>query len=436
MSLIYPQYRALKGSNTLYRIDGPLHFLEWQGLGEDRWLAHAHYAEIYPTRVLLQELLEAKDSFEKLHAEEWNERFEKRETNALSGSISQVRVSSDSQTIRNSVDLTDWTTFGVPALAKDWMSATSDDEVRTALAYAEDRGLPLLIMGGGSNVLLHRDWPGLALHIGLKGFQVLRENGDEVDVVVGAGENWHDWVMVSLEMGWNGLENLALIPGNVGASPMQNIGAYGVEVKDRFLWLEAINIQTGALHRFDAAACEFDYRESIFKSAAKGHWVIVRVAFSLQRKAPLNTEYGSIQKELEGLPQETWTHRDVADAVMRIRSSKLPDPKKLGNAGSFFKNPILSAADFEALRVRHPEVAHFVQGDGNIKIAAGWLIERAGWKGKRRGTHGVHEKQALVLVHYGGASGKDIWKLAQDVMADVFEKFGVQLQTEVNQIGL
>ena len=153
--------------------------------------------------------------------------------------------------------------------------------------------------------------------------------------------------------------------------------------------------------------------------------------FSLQRNATLNTEYGSIQKELEGLPQETWTHRDVADAVMRIRSSKLPDPKKLGNAGSFFKNPILSAADFEALRVRHPEVAHFVQGDGNIKIAAGWLIERAGWKGKRRGTHGVHEKQALVLVHYGGATGKDICKVANDVMAYVFEKFGVQLQTEV-----
>jgi len=215
---------------------------------------------------------------------------------------------------------------------------------------------------------------------------------------------------------------------------MQNIGAYGVEVKDRFLWLEAIHQETGALERFDFARCEFGYRDSIFKQAERDQWVIVRVAFRLDREAPLQTEYGAIQQELQACNVESPSHRDVAEAVMRIRTSKLPDPSVLGNAGSFFKNPILDSELFDRVKQHHPHVVHYPLEDGRFKLAAGWLIDQAGWKGHRRNRCGVHDRQALVLVNYGGATGQEIWSLAQDIIADVQTKFGVQLEPEVNQI--
>ena len=247
----------------------------------------------------------------------------------------------------------------------------------------------------------------------------IADDGDAVEVVVGAGESWHAWVMHALDAGWNGLENLALIPGSVGASPMQNIGAYGVEVKDRFAWLEAIHRETGALERFDAERCAFGYRDSVFKQAEKDQWVIVRVAFRLQRSAALNTQYGAIQAELNPAVGIGTTHLQVAEAVMSIRQSKLPDPREIGNAGSFFKNPVVSKEDFERIQREHPDVAHYPAPEGKVKLAAGWLIDRAGWKGHRRGACGVHDRQALVLVNHGGATGAEVWTLAQDIMKDV-----------------
>jgi UDP-N-acetylmuramate dehydrogenase len=315
------------------------------------------------------------------------------------------------------------------------LAVKTDADVRWALQARASE--PLLVLGGGSNVLMHQDWEGRLLHMQVKGVQKVVDDGDAVEVVVGAGESWHSWVMHALEQGWNGLENLSLIPGSVGASPMQNIGAYGVEVKDRFAWLEAIHRETGALERFDAERCAFGYRDSIFKQAERDRWVIVRVAFQLARTAPLNTQYGAIRTELEA---RNWdigtTHLQVAEAVMHIRRSKLPDPATLGNAGSFFKNPVVSADAFEHVQASNPEIVHYPAPDGQVKLAAGWLIERAGWKGHRRGSCGVHDRQALVLVNHGGATGAEVWALAQAIMDDVEMKFGVRLEPEVNQIGL
>lgn len=435
MFLEFPLYRALNGLDTLYRIDGPRHFVEWQPLGSSRWLVHEHVAEIYPSQVLIQSLIHADDAQVKLSREEWNARRLKREEPEQEHAVGTIAKTTEDPEVLEGMDLASWTTFGISAHAAHWITAHSDDDVRFALSWRQERDAALLVMGGGSNMLMHADWEGLALHIGIRGVRVLKEEDGRIEVVVGAGENWHDWVMLALKNGWHGLENLALIPGQVGASPMQNIGAYGVELKDRFLWLEAIHVQTGSLKRFDAASCEFGYRESIFKSSEKGQWIIVRVAFILEENAPLQTAYGAIQQELKALPEESWTHADVAKAVMQIRSTKLPDPKKLGNAGSFFKNPVLGPDEFKRLQTAHPEVAHYPQSDGTIKVAAGWLIEQAGWKGKHRGTHGVHVNQSLVLVHYGGATGAEIWQLAQDIMNDVRSQYGVQLEPEVNQIG-
>ncbi|MDA0945902.1 MAG: UDP-N-acetylmuramate dehydrogenase, partial [Bacteroidetes bacterium] len=261
-------------------------------------------------------------------------------------------------------------------------------------------------------------------------------DGEHVQVAAGAGEVWHDFVMYTLDHGWGGLENLSLIPGSVGASPMQNIGAYGVEIKDHFAWLDAVNVADGSLKRFGPEECDFGYRESVFKRGQKDRWVIVRVAFNLQRNAPLRMGYGAIEQELQHLPVAERTARDVSQAVIRIRQSKLPDPAVVGNAGSFFKNPTVSRKVADSLLAAHPGMPQYPQPSGEVKLAAGWLIEQAGWKGVSRGTHGVHDKQALVLVNHGGATGAEVWQLAQDVMASVAQKFEVHLEPEVNQIGL
>lgn len=433
----YPIFCALQGAETLYRIDGEAHLLEWQPLGEDGWLVHEKVANTYPDRLLIAEIATAKDRWEVLPVSEWTKRWSARFDGLTSLSPGRSSLPLDVPIrMEENVDLAPWTTFGISAFARFGTEVVNDDTIRQALQWAYDRDMPILMLGGGSNVLLHQDWDGLALRMAVEGIEVLNDDGDAVQVVVGAGMNWHDWVMYTLDQEWGGLENLALIPGSVGASPMQNIGAYGSELQDCFLWLEAVHVETGILHRFDHKECQFGYRDSIFKGEQLGQWIIVRVAFQLKRTAALNVKYGAIEHELQEIPEDSRTHRDVAEAVIRIRQSKLPDPRVIGNAGSFFKNPILGAAAFHELKQQHPEVAHYIQPDGTVKVAAGWLIEQAGWKGERRGTHGVHDKQALVLVHFGGATGVEIWQLARDIMSDVMLKFGVPLQPEVNQIGL
>ena len=338
--------------------------------------------------------------------------------------------------VKTDVDITHELTFHVPAIASRYIEVKDDDQVRDALSFGRKEGLNILILGGGSNMLFHSDFEGLVVKIASRGIEVLNDDDRVLVVVAEAGEMWHHFVMHTIENGWGGLENLALIPGCVGASPMQNIGAYGVEIKDVFSWLEAINIESGECVRFHLEDCKFGYRESIFKLAEKDKWVIVRVAFRLDRQSELKTGYGSLESELSEISKEKITHSDVANAVVKIRNSKLPNPAILGNAGSFFKNPVIDNKVFSDLQLNYPEIPNYSQIDGRIKLAAGWLIDQAGWKGHNRGTHGVHDKQALVLVNRGGASGLEIWQLAMDIITSVEHKFGIKLEPEVNQIGM
>ena len=333
--------------------------------------------------------------------------------------------------VQREADLAPLTTFGLPARAERLAACTSVEDIRMALTAAGEKGLPLTILGGGSNVLLTGDVPGMVLHNRIAGMDLVREDGDDVWVRVGAGVSWHGFVKDSLARGWYGLENLSLIPGSVGASPMQNIGAYGIEVEARFHSLEAIATDTGEARTFGHAECEFGYRESVFKRALKGAYVITHVTYRLSRKPDLRLEYGAIRSELEAMGIQDPTPLDVSAAVIRIRQSKLPDPAEIGNAGSFFKNPVLNLAAFSALQAAYPDVPNY-PAPGGVKVAAGWLIDRGGWKGHTRGTHGVHDRQALVLVHQGGATGAEVLKLARDIQADVREKFGVDLEMEVN----
>ena len=437
MSERFPQFRGLSGTDTLYAIEGPKHVTEWQPIGSGGWVIHHHFASDFPRYRWVQELLACEGSAIRMDESEWYHAVNGRKVRQKPKSGGRMMGASDAPVIEPRRSLAALTTFGVDAYSDAFVEVDSDTQVRWALAEAARHDWPLLILGGGSNVLMHMDWEGLVMKMNVRGMEVIAQDGQTVDVAVGAGEVWHEWVMYALEMGWHGLENMALIPGSVGASPMQNIGAYGVEVKDRFLWLEAIHRETGALERFDHSRCDFGYRESIFKQEERDQWVIVRVAFRLDQNAPIHIDYGAIRAELELLQKsENPSHRDVAEAVMRIRQSKLPDPAVLGNAGSFFKNPTLSPEAFAAVEERHPEIVHYRLEDGNVKLAAGWLIDQAGWKGHRRNRCGVHDRQALVLVNYGGATGAEIWSLASDIMADVKRKFGVQLEPEVNQIGL
>lgn len=329
------------------------------------------------------------------------------------------------------VPLRPWNSFGIEARARWW--AEVDDE-EDAVAFLMDNAYssrPLLLLGGGSNVLFTRDFEGLVLRVAIRGRELLRDDGDEVLLRFGAGENWHEGVRWSLEQGWGGLENLSLIPGTMGAAPIQNIGAYGVELCDVFESLEAIHLPTGQLHHFSRADCQFGYRDSVFKQRYKGQYLIARVCLRLARSRPLHTDYGDIRQELAKLDHPPG-HRDVSEAVIRIRQSKLPDPAQIGNAGSFFKNPVVEAAHYEALAAQYPSMPHYPQADGRVKVPAGWLIEACGWKGHRRGACGVHERQALVLVNHGGASGAEILALSEEIQASVAQRFGIALEREVN----
>lgn len=326
--------------------------------------------------------------------------------------------------------LKSYNTFGIPATARYFVAVHSEQELKEALQTGMR---PIFILGGGSNILLTGDFNGLVIKNNIVGKHIIEVNDNHAVVKVGAGENWHQTVLWTLAQGLGGLENLSLIPGTVGASPMQNIGAYGVEIKDVFHHLEAMEIATQEIHTFDKAACQFGYRESIFKKVLKNQYIITQVYYQLTKTNHIiNSSYGAIRETLATQSIENPTIRDVSNAVIAIRSSKLPDPKKIGNAGSFFKNPEITQAQFELLKERFPTIPAYPGEKGGIKVPAGWLIEQCGWKGTRRGDAGCYDKQALVLVNYGDAKGQEIWQLAMDIVTSVNAKFDIQLTPEVN----
>ena len=333
------------------------------------------------------------------------------------------------------VSLLPYNTFGIQAHAGLFTVIRSVADVQALIARGALKDKPLLILGGGSNLLLTQDFNGVVVKNEIRGLQIVEEDADRIVVEVGSGEVWHDLVMRSVENGWGGLENLSLIPGTVGAAPMQNIGAYGVEVKKNILTVTAIDLTTGAVEDFDNAACRFGYRESIFKHELKGRYFISSVTLILtKRDHQYNTSYGIIGEVLKKNGIEQPTLKAISDAVISIRQSKLPDPKVIGNAGSFFKNPTVPSEKLESLKKTYMQIPFFPEENGRYKIPAAWLIEQSGWKGKRLGHIGVHENQALVLVNYGGGDGRSIWQLAMNIQASVEEKFGITLQPEVNVI--
>ena len=335
--------------------------------------------------------------------------------------------------IQEKVSLKPYNTFGIDVPASHFLEVRSVEELREAL---ERKDLPTpFVLSGGSNILLTAPLQALVLYINIPGKEVIREEGGEVVVRAMAGENWHDLVLWTLQQGYGGLENLALIPGKAGTAPIQNIGAYGVELKDVFEACTAMEIATGTLHRFDRESCRFGYRDSFFKQEGKGRFVIVSLELRLtQEKHRLSTSYGAIEGALKSRGISDPAPMDVAEAVIGIRREKLPDPAQLGNSGSFFKNPVIPASQFDKLRVRHPGLPGYPQGENFIKVPAGWLIEQCGLKGYRRGDAGVHKKQALVLVNYGKASGEDILQLARHIQQTVEREFSIALQPEVNII--
>lgn len=333
--------------------------------------------------------------------------------------------------LEKDISLKPYNTFGIDVNAHQYISVENEEELLEILKrfYASE----LFVLGGGSNMLLTQNIDKTVLHINLKGIEVVEENSDYVLVKASAGENWHEFVNYCLEKNYGGLENLSLIPGNVGTSPIQNIGAYGVELKDVMAYCETINRQTLNKERFYTKDCGFDYRDSIFKSKFKNQYVITDVVFKLTKKNhQLHIGYGSIQSELESKKIASPTIQDVSKAVIAIRESKLPNPKEIGNSGSFFKNPIVEHSILKVIQTDFPDVPYYKIDENSVKIPAGWLIEKTGLKGYRKGDAGVHSKQALVLVNYGTASGKEIKKVAELVQKEVKNKFNIALETEVN----
>lgn len=329
------------------------------------------------------------------------------------------------------VSLKPYNTFGIDVKARYFSPAHDDQEVRQALSQAQQHGLPLLVIGGGSNLLLTRDIDAWVLHMASRGRRVLSDDGERIVVEAEAGEPWHPFVQWTLAQGYCGLENLSLIPGTVGAAPMQNVGAYGVEIKDVFVGLTALDRETGALRDFGLAECAFGYRDSLFKRNP-GRWLILRVRFALSRTLHARLDYGPVRQRLAEQGVTEPTAPAISEAICSIRREKLPDPAELGNAGSFFKNPVVAAAQVERIRAQYPGVVAYPQADGQAKLAAGWLIEQAGWKGYREGDAGVHRLQSLVLVNHGQASGAQMHALARRIQADILERFGVELEMEPN----
>jgi UDP-N-acetylmuramate dehydrogenase len=335
--------------------------------------------------------------------------------------------------IQHQFSLKKYNTFGIEANARQFVAVHSVAELKTILA--ENKTETKFILGGGSNMLLTQDIDALVIHIDLKGKKILKEDDDFVWVESMAGENWHEFVLWTIDQNFGGLENMSLIPGNVGTTPVQNIGAYGTEIKDTFVSCEAMTIATQEMKIFTKEECHFGYRESIFKHEAKDQYIITSVVFKLtKRNHKINISYGDITKELEKQNVISPTLKDVSNAVIAIRQSKLPDPKELGNSGSFFKNPIILKSDYDKIHVLHPEMPHYVISETEVKVPAGWLIEKAGFKGKRFGDAGIHKNQALVLVNYGNATGQEILNVSKDIQATILKEFGIAIEAEVNVI--
>jgi len=337
-------------------------------------------------------------------------------------------------TIQSNLSLKPHNTFGIDATARYFIEVETEDDIKTLLQLPDIQQLPKLILGSGSNVLFSQDFGGLVVKIGIKGIEKIGEDQQHVWLKVGAGELWHGLVLHCVAHGYAGLENLSLIPGTVGAAPMQNIGAYGVEIKDTFENLEAIQISTGQKRYFSKTDCQFGYRDSVFKGAAKGLFFITSVTFKLNKNPTYQISYGDIQKTLDQMGVKEPSIKTISDAVIKIRRSKLPDPAEIGNAGSFFKNPEIPDAQYQNLKIDYPEIPSYATTQNNVKIPAGWLIEQCGWKGKKLGNVGVHTRQALVLVNYGGATGLEIKQLSEKIQTSVESRFGIKLQPEVNFI--
>ncbi len=333
--------------------------------------------------------------------------------------------------IEENKSLKNYNTFGLDVNADYFTSIHSIDELISVLKDDHFSDTSKMFLGGGSNVLLTKDFHGLIIHNCLKGIEVVSRDADFVMVKAASGEGWHDFVLYCIENGFGGVENMSLIPGSVGAGPMQNIGAYGVEMKDVFYELEALNLETLQLEKFNNADCKFGYRESVFKNEKKNKYFIASVTFRLNLNATVNTTYGAIQQQLQTMNVEHPTIKNVSDAVIAIRSSKLPNPAVLGNSGSFFKNPEITSIQYERLKNDFPNVVAYPTNNG-YKLAAGWLIEQCGWKGKVVGNCGSHKDQALVLVNYGNASGDEIYQLALAIQQSVLDKFQVTIIPEVN----
>ncbi len=336
--------------------------------------------------------------------------------------------------IQYNKSLKPFNTFGIEAQSKEFVEVKSVEELQLLVSMFDFTSRNLLVLGGGSNMLITKNFEGMVIKNSIKGIEVINENEDYVWVKAMAGEVWHEFVLFCIENNYAGVENLSLIPGCVGAAPMQNIGAYGVEIKDTFYSLQAIEVDTSDLVEFTNADCKFGYRESIFKQEAKGKYIIASVTFKLNKHPKFNITYGAIQQTLDKNGITEPTIKSISDAVIEIRTSKLPNPKLLGNAGSFFKNPEIPNEQFEQLKLQFPAIVGFPASAGHTKLAAGWMIEQCGWKGKQVGNTGSHKDQALVLVNYGDATGNEIWQLAMDIQQSVKEKFGVVINPEVNII--
>ena len=336
--------------------------------------------------------------------------------------------------LRENISLQHYNTFGIDVKADHYVELSSQDEIISFINNRLENYPDYLILGGGSNVLFVNHFHGLVIHLANKGITIVDEDDEHVRLQVNAGENWDDLVSFCVEAAYGGIENLSMIPGSVGAAPIQNIGAYGVELKDHFNELQALNLLTGRIEVFTHEECQFSYRNSIFKNKLKGQYLILNISIILDKIPSFQTSYGVIEQELQAMQIDTLSIKSIREAVCNIRSRKLPDPEEIGNGGSFFKNPVVNNELYKSLVKEFPGIVSYPHGEMQRKLAAGWLIEKAGWKGYRKGDAGVHSEQALVLVNYGKASGQDILNLSEEIRSSVFEMFQVDLEREINVV--
>ncbi len=334
--------------------------------------------------------------------------------------------------ILNNISLKPYNSFGIEVNAKYFVDFTTTDEISEILNHVQKNNIPFLIIGGGSNILFTKDFDGIVIKNNLKSIELIKEDDEYYFVKAAAGEVWHHLVLYCIENNFSGIENLSLIPGSVGAAPLQNIGAYGVELKNVFYELEALNIHSKVVETFSVDDCAFDYRESIFKTHLQNQYIILNITIKLKKQPQFNIDYGAIKEELEKMNCTNLSAKAISQAVINIRTSKLPNPSEIGNTGSFFKNPIVSESFCHELKKEFPTIPIYTSKNNQFKIAAGWLIEQCGWKGYRKDDYGCHKKQALVLVNYGNASGKEIFDLSTAIKESVCQKFRIELEREVN----